>query len=465
MSNSRVGAPGTPDKDRTPINCGVWRYHPTRKTFDVVAHGTTNPWGLDFDKYGEAFITNCVLPHVYRVVPGAHFQRMYGQDFNAHAYRLMESCADHIHWAGGSWTDSREGKGKHGEAGGGHAHVGAMIYQGDNWPDQFRDSLFTCNLHGHRVNNDSLERVGASYVAKHRKDFLLANDSWFRGMEMKSGPDGSVYLTDWSDTGECHDTDGDNAHRENGRIYKIAYGKPKPVNVDLARLSDVDLVSLLSHKNEWHARTARRLLQERGAIVKGTDAEMKLSRLLYSDEPVPIRLRALWTFHGSGYGFELELDDRAPEIRAWAVRLRMDHDFKNDTRKFVEMARSDKSPLVLLALASALQKIPTADRWDLASELMARGEVADDVTIPLMLWYGIEPLVPADRSRAVAMVTACRTPLIRQFVARRAIEADDELPGGANLGRDELAKALAESKDSTARRDVLDGMLAALRGR
>ena len=33
-----------------------------------------------------------------------------------------------------------------------------MIYLGDNWPDRYRDSLFTCNLHGRRVNNDRLAR-------------------------------------------------------------------------------------------------------------------------------------------------------------------------------------------------------------------------------------------------------------------------------------------------------------------
>ena len=57
--------------------------------------------------------------------PRRHFQRMFGQDFNPHLYGLMETCADHIHWAGGRWPDSRERAGaKHGEAGGGHAHVG-----------------------------------------------------------------------------------------------------------------------------------------------------------------------------------------------------------------------------------------------------------------------------------------------------------------------------------------------------
>ncbi len=56
----------------------------------------------------------------------------------------------------------------------------------------------------------------------------MANDAWFRGLELKYGPDGAVYLTDWYDTGECHETDADNAHRENGRIYTVRYGCRTP---------------------------------------------------------------------------------------------------------------------------------------------------------------------------------------------------------------------------------------------
>ncbi len=72
-----------------------------------VAHGTTNPCGLDWDEYGEMFITNCVIDHLFHVVPGGHYERMYGQDVNPHAYGLMKSCVDHMHWAGGDWTSSR----------------------------------------------------------------------------------------------------------------------------------------------------------------------------------------------------------------------------------------------------------------------------------------------------------------------------------------------------------------------
>ncbi len=67
----RVGKPGDPVDKRPAMDCGVWRYHPTSRQFEVFAHGTTNPWGLDFDKYGQMFITNCVIGHLWHVVPGA----------------------------------------------------------------------------------------------------------------------------------------------------------------------------------------------------------------------------------------------------------------------------------------------------------------------------------------------------------------------------------------------------------
>ena len=38
-----------------PHQCGIWRYHPTRKSFEVVCHGTTNPWGHDWDDTASSF--------------------------------------------------------------------------------------------------------------------------------------------------------------------------------------------------------------------------------------------------------------------------------------------------------------------------------------------------------------------------------------------------------------------------
>jgi putative membrane-bound dehydrogenase-like protein len=464
QSNSRVGKPGTPDKERLALNCGVWRYHPIKQRFEVVASGTTNPWGLDFDDYGEMFITNCVIKHLFHVVPGAHYQRMYGQDLTANCYGLMESCADHIHWAGGDWGSSRNG-GAHSDAGGGHAHVGAMIYLGDNWPDEYRNHIFMCNLHGNRVNQDVLERHGSGYVAHHGKDFLLANDPWFRGLVLLYGPDGGVYIADWNDTGECHNYD--KTTETNGRIYKVTYGEPAKVNVDLAKLTDDELVKLQLHKNDWQVRHARGLLQERAAAGKlGKGVRAQLLKLLSEQKEVPRKLRILWALHAvSGLDEKTlltQLDSADDMVRVWSVRLLLEDTKASEAvaTKLTQLATDDKSATVRLALASALQRLPLDHRWQIAKALGQHPEDAEDVNLPLMMWYGIEPLVSADPARAVGLLSTSCIGLVRQYIARR-IATSADTPKSLAL----LVKLLAKSDDEDVPLDILRGMYEGLQGR
>ena len=424
QSYSVVGRPDEPQAQRKHIDCGVWRYHPVTRDFEVFASGTTNPWGLDFDDYGQMFITNCVIAHLWHVLPGAHFKRMYGQDINPYTYKLMDTCADHLHWGGGEWQESRGAKGKHGEAGGGHAHVGAMVYLGDNWPPQYRNGLFTCNLHGTRVNHDTLERRGSSYVAKHAPDLLLANDTFFRGLELLYGPDGAVYVSDWSDTGECHDFDGVVA--ESGRIFKVSYGQHGPVPVDVARLPDAQLVELQLHRNDWHVRHARRVLHERAAAGKlAPTTHAALAKILDENGDVTRKLRALWALYVTN-GLDAArlaklLDHSEEHVRAWAVRLHVeDHQAPPDVlARFAEMAKADPSPLVRVHLASALQRLPIDQRWPIAEALASHSGDATDPNLPLMIWYGIEPAVGKDKANAVALMSKVKIPVIREHIARR----------------------------------------------
>ncbi len=426
LSNSLVGKPGTPDAERVPMNCGVWRFHPVTRKFEVVCTGTTNPWGIDWDEVGRPFITNCVIKHVFQVIPGAHYDRMFGEDKSMpNIYGLIPSCADHIHWAGGAWQDAR-GQEKHSEAGGGHAHVGAMIYLGDNWPDSYRGHLFTMNLHGHRMSHDVFEPKGSDVVAHHAKDFLMGNDPWFRGLDCQYGPDGGVFVTDWTDTGECHNYD--KCDTTNGRIYKVTYGDPKPMKGDLNSLSDVDLITLQDprgFKNAWYSRHFQRLLQER-AIAGKLDPALRgqLLQPLADDHPI-YALRRLWTWAVTGprddKGLLGALDNSWEHHRAWAVTLALE-DGKPSAAvaaKLAELAKSDPSPVVRLSLASGLQRLPAAARGPIAEALIAHEEDATDVQLPLMIWYGIEPLVSSDRDRAVSLLARAKIPQVRQYITRR----------------------------------------------
>ncbi|MBM3876663.1 MAG: hypothetical protein FJ386_08100 [Verrucomicrobia bacterium] len=465
-TNSFVGKPGAPDSERVLLNCSIWRYHPVTRKFEVVCRGTTNPWGLDWDENGQAFFSNNVIGHFWHVIPGAYYKRMFGEHFNPHLYELMESCSDHLHWSGAKWQDSRTGA-EHASLGGGHSHCGLMIYLGDNFPREWRGRPFIGNIHGNRTLFDTIERKGSGYAAKHGGNFLMANDPWFRSTAQYYGPDGGVFVTDWSDLGECHDHDG--SHRSSGRIYKITYGTPKPVrNLDLAKQSDADLIKLLTHANEWQRRHAQRLLQERaaaGKLAKATSAALLKS--LNNAASRHDRLRALWACWVTGAIAKDEagklLASKDEHERWWAVRLLTEDEashfssahpspalrapsplvgrgervgVRGDSEalavgagsltlppslllKFTAMAKDDPSPFVRLGLASALQRLKLADRWPIAEALLSHAGDATDKDLPLLTWYGIEPAVAADPAKAALLLAKCQVPQVRQFITRR----------------------------------------------
>src|SRR5262245_2334010 len=100
FTHSRVGKPGTPDKDRVPLNAGIWRYHPQTQRFELFAEGTSNPWGYDYDENGSGFLTACVIPHLFHIFPGGRYIRQAGQNFNPYHYGQIREICDHVHYFG-----------------------------------------------------------------------------------------------------------------------------------------------------------------------------------------------------------------------------------------------------------------------------------------------------------------------------------------------------------------------------
>ncbi len=365
-SQARIGVPGTPEAQRVLMNGGIWRYHPERKVVEAVSHGTTNPWGLDWNEMGEPFFINTVIGHLWHAIPGAHFQRMHGDDVNPHSYGLIGQHADHYHFdLGAGWTKSRAAFDGSSFApgsdnlGGGHAHTGLMIYQGENWPNSYRDQLFTINFHGRRVNTERLDREGSGYVGRHAADLLSIGDPWFRGIDLLQGPDGGVFLSDWSDTGECHDHDG--VHRTSGRIYKITNGESKSSAVgDLSKLEFGALKPLLFSRNEWVARHARQVLADRAA--EGRDRTRMVTELKQEfgrQKTTATRLRAIWALNAVGgtdqpwllERIQNDTRDENEHIRSWAVRLLA----AQETR-----VKAGKSDRVLQAFEREAERTPSA---------------------------------------------------------------------------------------------------------
>jgi putative membrane-bound dehydrogenase-like protein len=469
FTHSRVGKPGTSDDKRVPINAGVWRYHPTRHEFEVFAHGTSNPWGLDFNDYGDAFIEACVIPHAFHIVQGGRYHRQAGAHFNPHTYADIQTIADHLHYVGGN---PHGGNNRSDTAGGGHAHCGLMIYLGGTWPKEYHGQMFMGNIHGRRINMDKLTPKGSGYVASHGPDFLLANDAYARFINLRYGPDGNVYLIDWYDKQACHHTDAKIWDRTNGRIYKISYRGTKPVSVDLSKQRYDELVEMQLHPNDWYVRHARRILQERYAenprADDWRDARIQLGAIIETHEEDRLRLRALWTLNVLGVwsyrGPEVSKPtrhpvaplhaDRNPSVRAWLIRLRERWYTTNP-----DFPHKHSSPASRLAMASALQRIPPEGRHKALAELLTHEEDAADPNLPLMYWYAAEPLAEDDPKAALELTAKGRIPLVTEFTARRV----------ASLGTPKalavLAEAVGATEDEARLLRLLRGMQAGLRGR
>ena len=426
FTHSKVGKPGTPDKDRVPLNAGVWRYHPTRHEFEVFAHGTSNPWGVDFNDRGQAFITACVIPHLYHMIQGGRYERQGGTHFNPYTYDDIKTIAEHRHYVGAT---PHAGNGKSDSVGGGHAHAGAMIYLGNTWPEKYRDQIFMNNIHGQRLNIDALKQSKSGYIGSYSPDFLLTHDKASQILNLRYGPDGQAWMIDWYDMQACHLTDPGKHDRSNGRIYKIVYGDLKPVQVDLSKQTDKQLVENMLNPNDWYVRHSRRALQERAATGKvSSDAIELLKSMVVQDADETRKLRAAWCLSAmdqfDAKTCQAMLSDKSEYVRAWAIQLGRQSTSAIEavsSNQLAKMAGKEKSSVVRLYLASAAQRLPMPQRWELLQNLIAYDDIASDHNLPLMLWYAAEPLAELDAERAMALgLAASKTvPILRDYMLRR----------------------------------------------
>lgn len=474
FTHSNVGKPGTPKDKRTPINAGVWRYHPTRHEFEVFAHGTSNPWGLDFDDEGQAFITACVIPHLYHIIPGARYQRQGGQHFNKHTFDDIKTIAEHRHYVGNQWNNDNRRQSD--ELGGGHAHAGAMIYLGGAWPKEYHGKLFMNNIHGNRMNIDTLTPKGSGYTGTFHPDFLLTKDQWSQMLYMTYGPDGQVWVIDWYDRNQCHHKNVDGHDRTNGRIFKIVYGDAKGVKVDLKACTDEELADHLTNSNQWYQRHAQRLLQERAAEGK-LDTKKTLDRVIQiADKQIAAGkgtpLRILWTLTtaislpNSEHLRDVPVHDALfnAAYRSWVIRLRFESSKKlaeGELGYLAKAAATDPSAEVRLAIASVLQKMPGEQRWAILEALLSHTEDAKDHNLPLMYWYALEPLTDVDPKRALALALSAGDafPQIKEFTIKKIGSGKPE--EGLAL----LFEGLSDAKDDSTRSTFLRAIRSSVRGR
>jgi putative membrane-bound dehydrogenase-like protein len=430
---------------------GIWRFHPVTHEFELFAEGGGNTWGLDFDRHGNLLAgTNVGGYAMLHQVQGGYYWKSFGKHgelHNPHAFGYLE----HVPYA-----DFR----------GGHVTCGGIVYQGNTFPAQFRDRYLAANLLSHGVYWHELEPRGSTFTARHGGELLVANDTWFAPVDVALAPDGAIFVADWHDQRTAHPDPDATWDRSNGRIYRLQSIGAQPLpSFDLAKLSNKELVTQLSSTSGWHRATARRLLCERRDPSVATD----LRQCLAADTGDGA-LEYLWTLHGQGALTEEKLaellDHNNEFVRAWVVRYLGDakHVSPGVQERLLKLASSDPSSAVRSQLASSAQRLASSQAIPLVVALARHDSDADDLQIPLLLWWALErhatdsaPVLAQLEDKTLWNARLVREHLIERLARRWTTTASATERAGC-------AKLLALAPQQVDRELIVPGMNAGLRG-
>ncbi len=439
FTHSKVKDPNNPEDDGVQVDAALARLHPITKKFEVVSDGTSNPWGMDWNERGDAFVSACVIHHLFHLAPGGQYNRQGGTWANPYGYagelpsKGLPAIVD--------WRHFRA------------AHAGICVYQGDQWPAEWRGLVLLGNIHQSALNCDRLIPVGSTYKAEKETkllgddrgpwevgagNFLVCADQWFRPVSLQTGPDGALWVMDWSDKYPCYQNaqaDPEGVDRELGRIWRVVWtgdqpGKAVPSrpsrDMDLTKLSSDELASRLEHPNNWQRRMAQRVITERQepALVRMLHPDTRLKTLATKGATTDARLAALWTLHSSGVLEETMLEetvkDPAAAVRAWSARLigERGYPFGFSMKALAKLA-SDKDDSVRLAVAGAARRF-TSGAYTVNTppavplhEVVTGGVLSDlhkspfhpdDPVLPFVYWMALEPLVAFDAGHALGFM-------------------------------------------------------------
>ncbi|MGC3967173.1 MAG: hypothetical protein QM775_07325 [Pirellulales bacterium] len=418
------------EKEKHPgwkITCAMFRIHPRTREFQVFCEGTSNPWGIAFNDNGDAFVSACVIDHLWHLVETGYYHRQ-GGPYPPHTWKL-ESIVDYKHQMA--------------------AYCGITWFDSDAYPEEFRKKLYMGNIHGGCINVDGLERHGATYKGIKHDDFLTANDVWFMPVVQKVGPDGCLYILDWYDRYHCYQDanyDPPGVDRAKGRLYRVRYKEtPRAPKFDLVAETDDQLIERLSSGNIFYREQAQRVLAERLGREDNSVTRQKLETIASdASSPQTPRFGALWTMVGSG-----RLNDEfyrdllsnhvtfPPMMRAWGARAAGDFELKDaetieEVRSLALSMNNEVRPMGVVAMRKLIDD-------DALPTLLSAASGPRDPRSPVVqavVWQNIEPFLRRDGGKLPQIV--------RTSIETSADGAAKFRSGGVLEGLTALAPRLVE---------------------
>lgn len=229
----------TPYGVRRLMGGGVWNFRPETLRLGVFCKGLVNPWGLEYDRWGQAFATDGAGSEgINYLFPGAVFVTSPG------AKRIVKGL--------------NPGQPK---------HCGLEIIDEPHFPEDWQGTLVTCDFRGNRINRFQLSENGSGYISRQLPDVLGSTHRGFRPVDVRTGPDGALYIADWFNPiiqhGEVDFRD-PRRDRVHGRIWRLtAKGRALSEKPDLPNKDARGLVNELRSPRRWNREFARQEMKNR----------------------------------------------------------------------------------------------------------------------------------------------------------------------------------------------------------
>jgi putative membrane-bound dehydrogenase-like protein len=375
------------------FTCAMFRIDPRTKKFELFCEGTSNPWGIAFDAEGSAFISACVIDHLWHLTETGYYHRQ-GGPYPPHTWKA-ESIVKHQHQMA--------------------AYCGIEYFDSPAYPEKYRDKLYMGNIHGSCINVDRVERSGATYQGFGEDDFITADDVWFMPVAQKVGPDGCLYILDWYDRYHCYqdaNADPKGVDRGHGRLYRVVFEKQPEVDaIDFSKLDNVDLVTLLSDANIYNRQQAQLKLSERRVVATDLSQAKRLASISLDEKAkLKDRMHATWALIGGGdVNDELLLgwmQSNDAAVRAWGART-VGKQRSKSARVLQTLAKlaADEDARVRIQVAIAAPKLYT-DQTATKLLIEVLRHSGPDAILPNVVWQNLHPRLMSDQTLVVEALKA-----------------------------------------------------------
>jgi hypothetical protein len=311
--NGYRGTVGNMTYGRGQFGSGYFRFPKDGSALEYVARTSNNTWGvaLTEDNYVFGSTANS-RPTNYVHIPLRYTRALGLPDVT------LPDIADKLDVFPNTDILQVDQFGRY-TAGTAHEFYTARAFPREYW----NRVAFVAEPTAHLIGMFEFTPNGSSFRAKNKWSFMASRDQWAAPVQVKVGPDGAVWVSDFytlvaqhnptpqnmpgsnpnccrTGAGAAYETP--NRDRLHGRMYRISYDSaPRYTAMRLDNATPAQLVAALKNDNMFWRLTAQRLLVERGrldvvpqlvALVKDqTVDELRLN---------PGALHALWTLHGLG---------------------------------------------------------------------------------------------------------------------------------------------------------------------